>query len=167
MGCHSKHGRSFCKALRGKPLFRALYGTYTVTLNELKTVLKARSQAGQAKKADDFKEVRSRKRHSTGEAARTPKKTTVAPTAEKVTTNNYIAPLRAAHMDTDVPTESNAEEAAVPVKSSRPPPVVLTAAANLIQLQKQLKGVAKQHFEFRNTRNGTRVVTKDMVDSRQ
>jgi hypothetical protein len=34
----------------------------------------------------------------------------------------------------------------------------------LIQLQKQLKGVAKQNFEFRNTRNGTRVVTKDMVD---
>jgi hypothetical protein len=41
---------------------------------------------------------------------------------------------------------------------------VLTSAANLIQLQKQIKGVAKQHFEFRNTRNGTRVVTKDMVD---
>jgi hypothetical protein len=40
----------------------------------------------------------------------------------------------------------------------------LTSAANLIQLQKQLKGVAKQSFEFRNTRNGTRVVTKDMVD---
>jgi hypothetical protein len=54
-----------CKALRGKPLFSALYGTYTVTLNELKNVLKASSQAGQTKKADDFKEVRSRKRHST------------------------------------------------------------------------------------------------------
>jgi hypothetical protein len=39
----------------------------------------------------------------------------------------------------------------------------LTSAANLIQLQKQLKGVAKQSFEFRNTKNGTRVVIKDMV----
>jgi hypothetical protein len=65
---------SFCKALRGKPLFSALYGTYTVTLNELKNVLKASSQTGQRKQADDFKEVRSRKRHSTGEEARTPKK---------------------------------------------------------------------------------------------
>jgi hypothetical protein len=65
---------SFCKALRGKPLFSAPYCTYTVTLNELKNVLKASSQAGQTKKADNFKEVRSRKQHSTGEAARTPKK---------------------------------------------------------------------------------------------
>jgi hypothetical protein len=61
---------SFCKALRGNPLFSALYGTYTVTL---KNVLKASSQTGQTKQADGFKEVRSRKRHSTGEAARTPK----------------------------------------------------------------------------------------------
>jgi hypothetical protein len=41
---------------------------------------------------------------------------------------------------------------------------VLTAATNLIQLQKQLKGVAKENFEFQSTRNGTRVVTKGMVD---
>jgi hypothetical protein len=65
---------SFCKALPGKPLFSALYGIYTVTLNELKTVLKASSQAGQTKQADGLQEVRSRKRHSTGEAARTPKR---------------------------------------------------------------------------------------------
>jgi hypothetical protein len=38
------------------------------------------------------------------------------------------------------------------------------SAANLIQLQKQLKGVVRQSFEFRKTKNGTRVVTKDMVD---
>jgi hypothetical protein len=38
------------------------------------------------------------------------------------------------------------------------------SAANLIQLQKILKGVARQNFELRNTRSGTRVVTKDMVD---
>jgi hypothetical protein len=29
----------FCKVLQGKTLFSALYGTYTVTLNELKGVL--------------------------------------------------------------------------------------------------------------------------------
>jgi hypothetical protein len=57
-----------------------------------------------------------------------------------------------------------AEEAAAPAKSARPPPIVLTSAANLIQLQKKLKGVARQNFELRNTRSGTRVVTKDMVD---
>jgi hypothetical protein len=52
------------------------------------------------------------------------------------------------------------------LQGNRPgrPPIVLTSAANLIQLQKQLKGVARQSFEFRNTRNGTRVVTKGMVN---
>jgi hypothetical protein len=35
---------SYCNALRGKTLFTALYGTYTVTLLELKNVLKASSQ---------------------------------------------------------------------------------------------------------------------------
>jgi hypothetical protein len=32
---------SYCKAFNGKPLFSALYDTYTVTFIELKTVLKA------------------------------------------------------------------------------------------------------------------------------
>jgi hypothetical protein len=67
-------------------------------------------------------------------------------------------------MDTDAPdAQSSAEEVAAPKKSARPPPIVLTSAANLIRLQK-LKGVARQNFELRNTRTGTRVVTKDMVD---
>jgi hypothetical protein len=47
----------YSKALRGKALFSALYGTYTVILNELKTVLKASSQAGQSNQGDGFKEV--------------------------------------------------------------------------------------------------------------
>jgi hypothetical protein len=42
---------SYFQALRGKPLFSALYGTYTVTLNELKSFVKASSQAGQAETA--------------------------------------------------------------------------------------------------------------------
>jgi hypothetical protein len=49
-------------------------------------------------------------------------------------------------------------------KTGRPPPVVLTSATNLIQLQKQLKGVLKDNFEFRSTRNGTRAITKSMAD---
>jgi hypothetical protein len=68
-------------------------------------------------------------------------------------------------MDTDAPgTESSEAEEPVPGKSSRPPPIVLTSAINLIQLQKQLKGIAKHQFELRRTRNGTRVTTKDRVD---
>jgi hypothetical protein len=41
-----------------------------------------------------------------------------------------------------------------------PPPIMLTSTVNLIKLQKKLKDC----FEFRNTLNGTRVVTRKMVD---
>jgi hypothetical protein len=37
---------NFCKILKGKPLFSALYGIYTLTLNELKAVLKVKAQTG-------------------------------------------------------------------------------------------------------------------------
>jgi hypothetical protein len=54
-------------------------------------------------------------------------------------------------------------EEAVPKKDERLPPILLTSAANFIQLQKQIKSVAKQSFEFRCTRNGTGVIARDMV----
>jgi hypothetical protein len=136
-----------------------------VTLNELKNVLKASSQAGQTKQEDGFKEVRSRKTQHTGEAACTPKKAALLTSTVTVATKNFFVPLRTTNMDTDAPvTESKSTKAEATGKSDRPPPVTLTSAANLIQLQKQLKGVAKQSFGFRNTKNETRVVTKDMVN---
>jgi hypothetical protein len=132
-----------------------------VTLNELKSVLKASSQQG-----DGFKEVRNRKRHSSQEATITPKKATLPAPSTKVAIRNFFASLRSANMDTDFPAavSSPAAEEAVPAKAGRPPPIFLTSATNLMQLQKQLKGVAKQVFEFRNTQNGTRVITKGMVE---
>jgi hypothetical protein len=132
-----------------------------VTLNELKGVLKASSQQG-----DGFKEVRNRKRHSSQEATSSPKKATLPAPSTKVATKNFFAPLLTANMDTDSPAaeSSPATEEAVPTKAGRPPPIVLTSATNLIQLQKQLKGVAKQVLEFRNTKNGTCIITKDLVD---
>jgi hypothetical protein len=45
-----------------------------------------------------------------------------------------------------------------------PPPFVLTAETNLIHLQKQLNGLDKGNFEFRNTRDGTINITKQMTD---
>lgn len=44
------------------------------------------------------------------------------------------------------------------------PQIILTSAVNLIQLQKQLKNVVEGNFEFRSTRNGTRVITKSLAD---
>jgi hypothetical protein len=56
--------------------------------------------------------------------------------------------------------EATTHEEAVPGKAGRPPPTILTSKTNLIQLLKQLKNVVKDDFEFRSTRNGTRVTTK-------
>jgi hypothetical protein len=64
----------------------------------------------------------------------------------------------------DQVTQSKSTEAKATGKSGRLPPRILMSAANLIQLQKQLKSVATHSFEFRSTKNRTRVVTKDMVD---
>jgi hypothetical protein len=110
----------FCKVLRGKTLFSALYGTYTVTLNELKSVLKASSQ-----QEDGFKEVRNRKPYSSQQAMTTPKKATLPAPSVKVATRNFFSTLRTANMDTDFPaTEcSPAAEEAVPAKAGRSPPI--------------------------------------------
>jgi hypothetical protein len=103
-------------------------------LNEIKYILKVRSQTGQAIETDSFKEVRSRKLHSTEEADRTPKKATLPETSAKVVTKNFFAPLRTANMDTDAPaTEpSPTTETVMPAKADRPPPIILTTGKNLI-----------------------------------
>jgi hypothetical protein len=107
MGCHNQLGRrqprDCCKALRGKPLYSALFGAYTVTLNDLNEVLK-----NSAPREEGFKEVRRRKRHNTEEAACTAKKTAIPTSSMKVTTKNFFAPIRMLNMDTDAPgTESS------------------------------------------------------------
>jgi hypothetical protein len=65
--------------------------------------------------------------------------------------------------DSPNPTE-NQQQQAPTSERSRPPPIVLTTETNLIQLQKQVKGIVKGSFEFRSTRNGTRVVVREMAD---
>jgi hypothetical protein len=68
-------------------------------------------------------------------------------------------------MDTDASsTEANSNEEAFPGKTGRPPPIILKSTTNLIQLQTELKIVVKENFEFRSTRNGTRVITRSTVD---
>jgi hypothetical protein len=60
--------------------------------------------------------------------------------------------------------ETTPQETATAAKTGRPPPIILTSTVKLIQLQKQLKNVLKEDFEFRTTRNRTRIVTRGMVD---
>jgi hypothetical protein len=47
--------------------------------------------------------------------------------------------------------EATPQEETVPGKTGRPPPIVITAATNLMQLQKVIKSVVKENFEFCNT----------------
>jgi hypothetical protein len=49
-------------------------------------------------------------------------------------------------------------------KAGRPPPIVLVSQVNLIQLQGQLKGLLKDNFEFCDTENGTKFITKEIID---
>jgi hypothetical protein len=171
-----ENGASYCKGLRGKPLFSALFGTYTVTLQELEAVIKARILADQinipkttgqqTNKEDDFQEVRRRKRRATDETTGTSNKETVQtkmPAAlnippKEVVTRNFFAPLKAADMDTDASgTEANSNEEAVPGKRGRPPPTILTSTTNM-------KIMVKEYFELRSTRNGIIVITRIMAD---
>jgi hypothetical protein len=129
---------SYCKALSGKLLISALYGTYTVALKELKSILKVSDSGGGATttsepvkptEEDGFKEILRRKRHSINEAAPASKK----PAAEtkntpnkEVATRNFFAPMRATNIDTDTyGAEATTVEEAVPGKAGRPPPIIL------------------------------------------
>jgi hypothetical protein len=142
-------------------------------------MLKANTPAGQSKtpnsaatQEDGIKEVRRRKWHSTNKTSPTSKKvvlTTVSAVIDtplkEVATQNFFALLQACDMDMDsANTELSPREAAAPAKIGRLPPVVLTSAVNLSQLQKQLKCAASENFKFRNTRNGTRVIMRSMAD---
>jgi hypothetical protein len=78
---------SYCRALARKNLYSALYGTYTVTLKELKELVKAGFVAEECNKTEDteenpneqegFQEVRRRKRHGYNGTAKTAKKAAV------------------------------------------------------------------------------------------
>jgi hypothetical protein len=172
-GCHCKccgrNGANYCKALHIKTLFNALYGTYAVTLHELKAVLNASILTGQTNspkasgqennaggwfsgstEVEAARHRRNRRNFKESESAdqnfahlKRP------PPPKEVVTQNFFAPLRAADMDTESSgTEATSNEA-VPGKIGRQPPIILTATTNLIQLQKELRNVVKESFEFR------------------
>jgi hypothetical protein len=178
MGIHRQHGGGKQAELLQSPHWeepvQCLYGTYTVALHDFKAVLKPNIPAGQSKpksaatQEDDVKEARWRIRHSTEETAPISKKsvpTTVSAAVDtppkEVSTRNLFAPLRTCNMATDsANTESSPSEATAPAKTGRPPPITLTSAVNLVQLQKQLKRVVRENFEF----HSTRIITRSMAD---
>jgi hypothetical protein len=183
---------NLCQCLKGKSLFSALYGPYTVTLSELKGVLQqsvtednsiqgtSTATGTPAMKApeDGFREQSRRRRDNStdNELHQRGNKKATPPEAPKITaqaqkaapaTRNYFAPLRTAEMEAEEEegdSSSEQQQQATSAKTGRPPPVMLSSAINPILLQNQPKGILKCNFEFRSTRNGTRVFTCEMAD---
>jgi hypothetical protein len=60
--------------------------------------------------------------------------------------------------------ESKGDQQESSGQAGRPPPVILTSATNLLELQKKLRGIVKGIFEFRNSKSRTRVAMKEMAD---
>jgi hypothetical protein len=124
---------NYCRALSGKTLFSALYGSYTVTLNDLRTLLKVITSTGRPTETESekptqeegFKEVRRRKRRSTTDSAPTSKKATAAAAStstNEVATRNFFPLLRATIMDTDSSSAQDTTlEEAITGKAGRPP----------------------------------------------
>jgi hypothetical protein len=68
-------------------------------------------------------------------------------------------------MDTESSgTKESPQEDSAPGKTGRPPSILITATTNQLQLQKFVKYMVKENFQFRNTRNGTRVITKTLAN---
>jgi hypothetical protein len=160
-----------CKHLDGKALFTAMLRLYAALHRELRdTILPARQTS-----TEEFREQRRRKRNPSNEQAKKSKTTPTPGTKAskpqpqgEVATKNFFAPLRTADMDVErIPEEGETDESAreAPTsKAGRPPPIILTSALNLIQLQRNVREIVKGDFEFRNTRSGTRIITKNMGD---
>jgi hypothetical protein len=170
---------TLCKHLDGKALFTGLMRLYAAMHREIVESVQADpSDKQQVDEHGGFKQQRRRKRSSSDEQQKQIKKS-AKPTSEtrdpripsqlELPTRNFFAPLKTAGMELESSedTSNQADDDGDQPPSSRrgrPPPIMLTSATNLIQLQKQLKGLVKGSFEFRNTRTGTRVVTKEMAD---
>jgi hypothetical protein len=158
---------SLSKILKGKSFYSAVYGTYSVTLNELKAILQGSAKKSTSQQAEGipaansppveakdegFREQRRRKRRSSSEDETTrqrgPKKT--APQVERQTQKaerNFFAPLRTEEMEAEEKAEDgqdSEEQQQRSAGSGRPPPIVLTSAVNLIQMQKTLKDCERQ-----------------------
>jgi hypothetical protein len=171
-----------CKHVEEQALFSGMLRLYATTHRELGNSLMQEpsvvTERDPAQSTEEFREQKGRKRTPTDEKVENQKKTKAAPTPRnpkiqpqgQVSTKNFFAPLRTKDMEMEYPVVDGAAEIAdgeqqkSPSQSGRPPRIILTSVVNLKHLQKQLKGVINDSFEFRKTRNGTRVVTRILAD---
>jgi hypothetical protein len=159
-----------CKHLDGKALFTAMLRLYAAIHREMRDSVLPDSQQPKEK----FREQRRRKRNPSDNQVKKPKPSLPTPGSRdprlqpkrEVPTENFFAPLRSSEMDIEGTTDKPENEKQKPSssKAGRPPPIVLTTAINLTQLQKRIRAIVMGYFEFSNTRSGTRIVTKEMAE---
>jgi hypothetical protein len=159
---------------------------YTEVLHDLTTVLEKSVAKGERAKTtisappcnEEFRDQRRRKWKPSDDADKRTKKPATSATGVKdprsqskneVPTRNFFVILRltemeAAHRDDIDDFIESQQHQAPSSQEGRPLIIVLTFEVKLIHLQRQLKVLLKGSFEFRNTRNGTRVVTKEMEE---
>jgi hypothetical protein len=166
---------SLCRHLNGKAVFTGLVHLYKTTHRDMVESMKAaHSDMQEIDAHEGLKEQRRRMRGSSDDQGKQTKRVAM-PTAGamdqlEIPTRNFFAPLRTADKevehteDNSDRTDGDHQQQSPSSRRGRPLPIILTSAINLIQLQKQLKSFVKSSFEFRKTRNGTRVVTKEMAD---
>jgi hypothetical protein len=155
---------------------------YTQKLHDLTVVLKESAAKGVTAKTtitappsiEEFREQRRRKRKSSDDADKRTKKPTTSTTRDndrqlqskpEVPSRKFFSPLRSNEMEADHRDDANdtierQQHQAPSGQAGRPPSVVLTSQVNLMQVRRQLKGLLKGHFEFHNTRHGTKLSRK-------
>jgi hypothetical protein len=155
-----------CKHLERKALFTGILRLYAAIHREMNETL----QSEQVESPKEFREQKRRKRNPsdkqggltndtvvTGCSVRDPR---IRPHVE-LPTRNFLRPREQMELDgTKEEAANDGEQQGATNQAGRPPPIILTFATNLLQLQKHTKG----SFEFRNTKNGTRVLTKEIAD---
>jgi hypothetical protein len=177
--------RGLRQLLKVKQLYSALYGVYIEVLHDLTAVLKDSAAKGETTKITITAPPSIKEFHEQRRLKRKPTKPTIVPRSlttsitgvndlqlqskSQVPTRNFFAPLRSTEMgadhgdDADDTTERQLYQAPYS-QTGRPLPIVLISEIKPIQLQRQMKGFLKGNVEFRNSRNGTRIVMKEMED---
>jgi hypothetical protein len=163
------------KHLDGKALFTAILRLYAALHRELGDSILPAQQTS----TEEFREQRRRKRNPSDDQAKKSKINMPTPGSRdskprpqgEMATKNFFSPLTTAEMEIEhAPVEGTSDDPnkepqqTSASKAGRPPPIVLTSTTNLMTLQKHIKDIVTGNFEFRNTRSGTRIVTKEMAD---
>jgi hypothetical protein len=124
-----------CKHLEGNALITAILRLYAATHREkVETLLQEVEDASETK--EEFHEQRRRKRNSSDGQATQAKKSSTGPSPDakaEPRLRNFYAPLRDT-MDLEVTGGVQQEPSS---QAGRAPPIILTSATNLLQLQKK------------------------------